>query len=78
MELPCYQEIYVKNHYQDAMKDELLAKYLPTKEQLSVRLPECGLFFGLLCTLCNQYMKDIIVEAQKARYTIEEGASGDK
>ena len=60
------------------MKDELLAKYLPTKEQLSGRLPERGFFFGLLCTLRNQYMKDIIAEAQKARYTVEEGASGDK
>ena len=78
MEVPCYQEISVKNLYQDAMKDELLAKYLPTKEQLSGRLPERGFFFGLLCTLRNQYMKDIIAEAQKARYTVEEGASGDK
>jgi hypothetical protein len=56
------------------MKDELLAKYLPTKEQLSGRLPERGFFFGLLCTL----RKDIIMEAQKARYTVEEGASGNK
>ena len=39
MEVPCYQEISVKNLYGDAMKDELLAKYLPTKEQLSGRLP---------------------------------------
>jgi hypothetical protein len=30
----------VKNLYEDAMKDELLVKYLPTKEQLSGRLPE--------------------------------------
>ncbi len=45
------------------MKDELLAKYLPTKEQLSGRLPERDFFFGLLCTLRNQYMKDIIVDA---------------
>jgi hypothetical protein len=40
MEVPCYQEISVKNFYEDAMKDELLVKYLPTKEQLSGRLPE--------------------------------------
>ena len=31
MEVPCYQEISVKILYADAMKDELLAKYLPTK-----------------------------------------------
>jgi len=31
MEVPCYQEISVKNLYEDAMKDELLVKYLPSK-----------------------------------------------
>ena len=34
MEVPHYREISVKNLYEDAMKDEVLAKYLPTKEQL--------------------------------------------
>ena len=53
MEVPCYQEISVKNLYEDAMKDELLVKYLPTKEQLSGRLPERDFFFGLMCTLRN-------------------------
>ena len=48
MEVPCYQEISVKNLDEDAMKDEVLVKYLPTKEQLSGRLPERGFFFGLL------------------------------
>jgi hypothetical protein len=32
MEVPCYQEISVKNLYEDAIKDEILAKYLPSKE----------------------------------------------
>jgi hypothetical protein len=27
-------------------------------------LPERDFFFGLLCTLCNQYMKDIIADAE--------------
>ena len=72
MEVPCYQEISVKNLYEDAMKDELLMKYLPTREQLSGRLPERDFFFGLLCTLRNQYMKDIIAGAHKARYTVGE------
>ncbi len=53
MEVPCYQEISLKNLYADAMKDELLAKNLPTKEQLYGRLHERGFFFGLLCTLQN-------------------------
>jgi hypothetical protein len=52
------------------MKDEVLVKYLPTKEQLSGRLPERDFFFGLMCTLRNQYMKDIIAGAHKARYTV--------
>jgi hypothetical protein len=72
MEVPCYQEISVKNLYEDAMKDEVLVKYLPTKEQLSGRLPERDFFFGLMCTLRNQYMKDIIAGAHKARYTVAE------
>ena len=70
MEVPCYQEISVKNLYEDAMKDESLAKYLPTKEQLSGRLLERDFFFGLMCTLRNQYMKDIIADAHKARFTV--------
>ena len=57
------------------MKDELLLKYLPTKEQLSGRLPERDFFFGLMCTLRNQYMKDIIAGAHKARYTVGEDDS---
>ena len=70
MEVPAYQEISVKNMYADALKDELLVKYLPSKEQLSGRLPEREFFFGILCTLRNQYMKDIIAEAHKSRYTV--------
>ena len=61
--------------YGDAVKDEILANYLPSKEQLSGRLPERGLFFGKLCTLRNQYMKDIIAEAYKSRYTMAEDDS---
>ena len=72
MEVPCYQEISVKNLYTDAMGDELLVKYLPSKEQLSGRLPERDFFFGLMCTLRNQYMKDIIGDAHKARFTVSE------
>ena len=72
MEVPAYQEISVKNMYADALKDELLVKYLPSKEQLSGRLPEREFFFGIFCTLRNQYMKDIIAEAHKSRYTVAE------
>ena len=72
MEVPAYQEISVKNMYDDAMADELLKKYLPTKEQLGNRLPERDFFFGILSTLRNQYMRDVISEAHKKRYTLSE------
>ena len=32
MEVPNYQELSVKNLYEDAMKDPILEKYLPTQE----------------------------------------------
>jgi len=46
LDVPAYQEISVKNLYEDAMKDAVLRKYLPTKEQLSNKLPERDFFFG--------------------------------
>ena len=56
MEVPAYQEISVKNLYEDALSDPELEKYLPTKQQLSGKLPEKEFFFGVLCTLRRQYM----------------------
>ena len=70
LEIPSYQELSVKNLYDDAMKDPALAKYLPSKEQLSNKLPEREFFFGVLCTLRKQYMTDIIAEAQAKRFKI--------
>ena len=32
LDIPAYQELSVKNLYEDAMKDPVLTKYLPTKE----------------------------------------------
>ena len=54
LEIPAYKELSVKNLYEDALKDPVLAKYLPTKEQLSNKLPEREFFFGILCTLRKQ------------------------
>jgi hypothetical protein len=51
MEVPNYPEISVKSLYDDALTDEDLAKYLPTRKQLSNKLPERDFFFGVLCTL---------------------------
>lgn len=39
-DIPAYKELSVKNLYDDAMQDPLLQKYLPSKEQLSGKLPE--------------------------------------
>ena len=48
LDIPAYQELSMKNLYEDALKDEVLTKYLPTKEQLSNKLPEREFFFGVL------------------------------
>jgi hypothetical protein len=60
LDVPSYPELSVKNLYPDALADPGLAKYLPSKEQLSNRLPEKGFFFGVLSTLKRQYMTDVI------------------
>ena len=70
MDVPNYPEISVKNLYEDALKDSDLAKYLPTKVQLSGKLPERSFFFGVLCTLRKQYMADIIKDAHEKRFKI--------
>ena len=51
LDVPAYQEISVKNLYEDAMKDPVMIKYLPTKEQLSNNLPERDFFCGVVCIL---------------------------
>ena len=73
MEVPNYQELSVKNMYPDAMQDAELSKYLPSSEQLSGKLPERDFFFGILCTLKNGYMCEVIADAQKKRFKVEEG-----
>ena len=60
LDIPAYQELSVKNLNEDDMKDPVLTKCLPTKEQLSNKLPEREFFFGIMCTLRKQYMTDII------------------
>jgi hypothetical protein len=60
LDIPAYTEISVKNMYEDAMKDEVLQKYLPSKRQLSNKLPERAFFCGVVSTLRRQYMHDVI------------------
>ena len=52
------------------MNDPVLSKHLPNKQQLSGRLPERDFFFGVLCTLRQQYMKDIIADASQKKFKI--------
>ena len=52
------------------MKDEELEVYLPTKKQLSNKLPERSFFFGVLGTIKEDYLREIIEEAHKKRYSI--------
>lgn len=70
IEIPNYPEISVRNLYEDAMHDESVAVYLPTKEMLSNKLPERNFFFGILSTLREDYVKEIISDAHKKRYSI--------
>ena len=72
LDIPGYQELSVKNLYEDALKDPVLTRYLPTKEQLSNKLPEREFFFGVLCTLRKQYMTDIIQDASKKRFKVSD------
>jgi hypothetical protein len=58
--------------YEDAMRDEVLAKYLPSKKQLSNKLPERDFFFGVLATLRRQYMTDVIKQAHEHRFKAPE------
>ena len=66
--VPHYEELSVKNIYDDAMKDDLVKDYLPELEQNSNRFPERDFFFGILNSLRPQYLKKIIDDANKVRY----------
>lgn len=54
------------------MQDPAVNKYLPSREQLSGKLPERDFFFGILCTLKNGYMKEMIAEAHQKRFKVPE------
>ena len=70
IEIPNYSEISVTNLYDDAMSDPAVAVYLPSKKQLSNKLPERNFFFGILGTVKQEYLNEIIQEAHKKRYSI--------
>ena len=72
--VPHYEELSVKNLYNDAMKDELVKDYLPELEQNSNRIPERDFFFGILNSLRPEYLKKIIEDANKVRYQADPNA----
>ena len=72
IEIPNYPEISVKNLYDDAMNDPEVAQYLPTLKQTSNKLPERQFFFGVLSTLCQEYVQEIVREAHERRFKLPE------
>ena len=68
MQMPLYTELSVKALYPDAMKDPAVAKYLPTLDQLSGKMPERDFFFGILFTAKMQFMRYVIAEANERRF----------
>ncbi len=72
LDVPQYTEISVKNLYEDAMADQEISRYLPSKQQMSGKLPERAFFFGILGTLKRHYLTEIIKEAHEKRFKLPE------
>ena len=66
--VPKYEELSVKNLYEDALSDPEVGGYLPELTMNSNRLPERDFFFGILGTIKPDYLKQIINDAHKNRY----------
>ena len=66
--IPRYEELSVRNLYDDVMKDPDVSQYLPDLEQNSSKLPEREFFFNVLGTVKTEYLNHIIEEAEKKRY----------
>ena len=66
--VPHFEELSVKNLYDDAMNDLLIKDYLSDLNQNSNRIPERDFFFGILGTLRPLYLTKIIEDANKVRY----------
>ena len=75
MDVPNYQELSVKNLYESVMKDPKIAKYLPSKDQMSSRLPERKFFFGVLGTVDTEKLSEMIQEAHERRFNLPDDNS---
>ena len=67
--IPRYEELSVKNLYQDAMKDPDVSQYLPDLEQNSKKYPEREFFFNVLGSVKPDYLKLIVKESEQKRFT---------
>jgi hypothetical protein len=56
LDVPHFAELSVKSLYEDALADDTLKMYLPSKRQLSNKLPEREFFFGLVGTLKRHWL----------------------
>jgi hypothetical protein len=66
--VPRYEEISVKNLYNDAMSDPDLAQYRPDPKMSSGKLPEREFFFGIMATIRADYLNKIIHDADQIRF----------
>ena len=67
----------VKSLYADALADDTLKMYLPSKKQVSNKLPEREFFFGVIGTLKKLWLTEVIRVANEKRNKASEDA-GDK
>jgi hypothetical protein len=77
LEVPHFAELSVKSLYQDALAEDTLKMYLPSKKQLSNKLPEREFFFGLVGTLKRHWLQEVIKAANEKRNKASE-SSQDK
>ncbi len=67
LEVPHFSELSIKNLYDDALADDVLKMYLPSKMQVSNKLPERHFFFGVIGTLKKHWLTEVIKVANDKR-----------
>jgi hypothetical protein len=67
LEVPHFNELSIKNLYDDALADDVLKMYLPSKMQVSNKLPERHFFFGVIGTLKKHWLTEVIKVANDKR-----------
>ena len=72
LEVPHFSELSIKNLYDDALADDVLKMYLPSKMQVSNKLPERHFFFGVIGTLKKHWLTEVIKVANDKRNNASE------